>query len=485
MLDFLRAFLTSHSFCPAILRRSLKKRDSFPPPKFNVATHSNSDDLTSQSSNDRSLNENTQQRYAAQLQQALDFESLLKRITDKVRDSLDETQILQTTVAEVGLGLGVKRCQVALYQLEQDTTTFQYEYSESFLSLQGTVLPMSASPILYRQLLQGEHFQLCLVSPDPIQGRVTTLFCPIADEQGVLGDLRLVNDRDYVFGELELRLSQQIANQCATAIRQARLYRTSRSQVEELERLNRLKDDFLSTVSHELRSPMATIKVAIQMLDLMLPQAKILPIHEKLEQYVKILQTECDREIELINDLLDLARLDATIQPLNQDLISLTDWIVQVSQSFDLQMCEQGQMLVVEVAPNLPMIMTDESCLKRILTELLNNAYKYTPPGGTISVNAHTMDTLIQIQVCNTGVMISDAELPHIFDKFYRVPNQNPWKHAGTGLGLALVKKLVHRLAGTIEVTSCPAQTQFILQFPLQSGEETNLEFPVRQEIKN
>ena len=317
MLDFLRAFLPSHSFLSAPLRRFLRKRDDSPLPKFNVTNRSDSDDLTSRDSHDRRLAEEVKHQYSAQLRQALEFESLLKRITDKVRDSLDETQILQTTVVEVGLGLGVKRCQVALYQLEQDTAILQYEYSESFLSLQGTVLPMSASPILYRQLLQGEHFQWCLVSPDPIQGRVTTLFCPIADEQGVLGDLRLVIDRDYVFGELELRLSQQITNQCATAIRQARLYRTSRSQVEELERLNRLKDDFLSTVSHELRSPMATMKMAIQMLEIMLPQAQRLPIYEKLCQYVHILQTECDREIELINDLLDLAQLDATIQPLN------------------------------------------------------------------------------------------------------------------------------------------------------------------------
>ena len=478
MLDLFRAFLALHSFFSSIVRRFMTKRGGSSLPKSSSATCSDSDDRTGKQAHDRRLAEDSKHRYSAQLRQALEFESLLKRITDKVRDSLDETQILQTTVEEVGLGLGVKRCQVVLYQLEQDTATLQYEYSESFLSLQGTVLPMSASPILYRQLLQGEHFQLGLVSPDPIQGRVTTLFCPIADEQGVLGDLRLVIDRDYVFGELELRLSQQITNQCATAIRQARLYRTSRSQVEELERLNRLKDDFLSTVSHELRSPMATMKMAIQMLEIMLPQAQMLPIHEKLGQYVYILQTECDREIELINDLLDLARLDATIQPLNQDPIALSHWIPAVAHSFELQIRAQGQVLIVDVPPNLPTIMTDESCLKRILTELLNNAYKYTPLGGTILVRVPTIGAMIHISVCNTGIMISDAELPYIFDKFYRIPNQNPWKHAGTGLGLALVKKLVQRLDGTIEVRSCTNQTQFILQFPLQGDEQATMEFP-------
>jgi len=122
--------------------------------------------------------------------------------------------------------------------------------------------------------------------------------------------------------------------------------------------------------------------------------------------------------------------------------------------------------------------MTDESCLKRILTELLNNAYKYTPLGGTILVRVPTIGAMIHISVCNTGIMISDAELPYIFDKFYRIPNQNPWKHAGTGLGLALVKKLVQRLDGTIEVRSCTNQTQFILQFPLQGDEQATMEFP-------
>ncbi len=127
MLDFLRAFLTSHSFSPALVRRFLRKGGSSSLPKSSVAARSDSDDRTSRHSHDRRLAEDSKHRYSAQLRQALEFESLLKRITDKVRDSLDETQILQTTVAEVGLGLGVKRCQVALYQLEQDTATLQYE----------------------------------------------------------------------------------------------------------------------------------------------------------------------------------------------------------------------------------------------------------------------------------------------------------------------------------------------------------------------
>src|SRR6478672_725931 len=208
------------------------------------------------------------QERTVQLQQALDLEAMLKRVTDKVRDSLDESQILQTAVQELALGLKVGRCDTALYDLEAGTATIRYAYTISMPASQQREYQTAEFSEFYHQLRQGEYFQFCKWYPS--QDWVAALACPIFDDQGMLGDLWLFKHKEAAFSELEIRLVQQVANQCAIAIRQARLYQAEQAQVKELEKLNHLKDDFLNTVSHELRTPISNMNMAIQMLEITL-----------------------------------------------------------------------------------------------------------------------------------------------------------------------------------------------------------------------
>ncbi len=406
----------------------------------------------------------------AQLQLAFDFEATLKRITDRVRDSLDEGQILQTAVQELGVVLGVKCCHAALYDLELGSSTICYEYTTSGTPSQGRVTQMLDLPELYAQLLEGQCFQFCSMFATPVHAQVAILVCPIFDDKGIIGDLWLINHKYSSFHEQDIRLVQQVANQCAIAIRQARLYQASQAQVQELEKLNRLKDDFLSTVSHELRTPVANIKMAIQMLEIVLKQAGILDTEpNKAARYFQILHDECQREINLINNLLDLSRLEAGTEPLMLIPIDPNIWIPSIAEPFIERAREQQQQLNIAIPSQLPTLTTDLSELERILSELLHNACKYTPPGGTITVSAQATATTLQLGVSNSGTEIPERELTHIFDKFYRIPNNDPWKHGGTGLGLALVKKLVEHLNGTIQAKSSAGQTTFTLEFPLSS----------------
>ncbi|MBL1178298.1 PAS domain-containing protein [Pantanalinema sp. GBBB05] len=424
------------------------------------------------------------QERTTQLQQALDFEAMLKRITDKVRDSLDEQQILQTVVTELAMGLEVSCCDTNLYDLEQKTSTVCAEYTTSLPPLMGKVIQMASAsnPVIYEQLLQGQYCQFCQIVPSlvrPLQHEFAILTCPIWDDQGVLGDLWLFRSKERTFDSLEIRLVQQVANQCAIALRQARLYQAVQRQVETLEHLNQLKDDFLSTVSHELRTPMASIKMATQLLEisfqrLVLPSVDSTPI----QRYLQILQDECDRETHLINDLLDLCRLDARTEPLQLTTMNLSMWIMHITEAFIVRTHNQQQSLVFNLPSNLPSLTTDFSYLQRILIELLNNACKYTPRGETISlaVECHLgmdldSDSCFEIRITNTGVTISPTEQERIFDKFYRIPNHDPWKHGGTGLGLALVKRLVEQLQGSIQVEGNDNAVTFWLQLPnLQIG---------------
>jgi signal transduction histidine kinase/CHASE2 domain-containing sensor protein len=241
-------------------------------------------------------------------------------------------------------------------------------------------------------------------------------------------------------------------------------------QVAELQRLNYLKDDFLSTVSHELRAPMANIKMAIELL-------KITRSPETTEHYLKILQTECKRETDLINDLLDLQRLEAGAQKFYPEPIDLQNWLPPIIEPFYQRIDTQQQTLKVTLNTSLPKLLTDQSSLERIVIELINNACKYTPPTGIITVVTNWLPPHVELVVQNSGVEIPNTELPRIFDKFYRVPHADPWKRGGTGLGLALVKKLVTCLGGNITVKSEAGHTTFTVQLPVDyhwNGDEQN-----------
>lgn len=439
---------------------------------------------------DRLNVEESLRQSADRLQKALDFEALLKRITDKVRDSLDEGHILQAAVHELGLELGVRSCNAAIYDLSSKTAVVHYEYTDSTVPVQGRVISMENAPELYKQLLAGQHFQFCSLFPNPQRGRVAMLVCPILNDKEVLGDLWLINGADYEFKDLEVRLLQQVANQCAIAMRQARLYQATKAQVQELKRLNHLKDDFLSTVSHELRTPVANIKLATRMLSLIIeqssqegdrspdqpsssasakPSATKSSNTSKADHYLKILQDECQREIGLINDLLDLQRLETNHTTLNIEPISLDDWLVKVVKPFEGRaLTRQQQLALTTVDAPLPIIHTDSVSLGRILTELLNNACKYTPPEESILLHVQAKNDAMIFTVSNSGIEIPKREILHIFDKFYRVPSADPWKQGGTGLGLALVKKLTECLGGEIQVESHQMVTTFTVIIPLE-----------------
>ncbi|HLO52072.1 MAG TPA: ATP-binding protein [Kamptonema sp.] len=406
----------------------------------------------------------------AQLQQALDFEAMLKRITDKVRDSLDENQILQTAVQELGIGLGVKCCNTSLYDLDADNSTICCEWTTSMFSDRGRVALMADYPEIYQLLLQGQYLQFCNIIPNPVRGKVAMLACPIFDDQGVLGDLWLINDKEYGFRELELRMVQQVATQCAIAIRQARLYEVAQAQVKALEKLNWLKDDFLSTVSHELRAPVANMKMAIRMLEICMNQDLVSPQQrQKAIQYLQILQRECDREITLINDLLDLQRLEAGSQSLVLETVSIKEWLSQLIEDFQERAQARQLTLIIDIPQaQIPPLVSDISSLERLMSELLNNACKYTPPTEQIVVSIRAQPGKVQLKVTNFGTEIPTEELSRIFDKFYRVESADPWKQGGTGLGLALVKRLAEHLGGTIDVESANLQTTFTVELPNQ-----------------
>lgn len=251
---------------------------------------------------------------------------------------------------------------------------------------------------------------------------------------------------------------------------QGKLYEKTRQQIDQLRRLNQLKDEFLATMSHELRTPLTSMTLAIRMLR----QPGL--SEDRRDRYLDILEQQCNQETNLINDLLTLQKLESNQADLQLEKVDLKHLISEIRQPFENKWATKKLTLLLDLPKQALKIQTDKDSLNRILEELLTNAGKYAEPGTAVVLRAHQQvnqsNHEFVLSVSNTGQGISPEELPHIFDKFRRGQGVTQQAIAGTGLGLALVKCLVQHLNATINVSSSPLdaapawETCFTLTLP-------------------
>jgi signal transduction histidine kinase len=233
-------------------------------------------------------------------------------------------------------------------------------------------------------------------------------------------------------------------------------------QVQNLERLNQLKDDFIDTVSHELRTPLANMTMAIQLLKTASEDRRV--------DYLGILERECHRESRLIRDLLDLQELASRPRQRMCEVLNLGEWLQHQVEPFRHRAEKFQLQLTLQVQEDLPRLTIDSRSLHRVISELVDNACKHTVAGGNIAVEAESSEAdpqSVLVSISN-NVEIPMDEQVRIFDKFYRIPRNDAWSRGGTGLGLALVKRVVlERLGGEITVFSQQGWTTFQLKLPV------------------
>ncbi len=256
---------------------------------------------------------------------------------------------------------------------------------------------------------------------------------------------------------------------------QAKLYEKTRQQVDQLRRMNQVMEEFLSTVSHELLTPLTSMKLAIRMLR----EANLSP--EQRDRYLSILEQQCAQETRLINDLLALQKLETRADPAQQHQIDLRFFVRDLQQLMAEQLAERELTLELDLPERSLPMRTDADSLNRILVELLTNAQKYSNAGSQIllkvSLNHEAINPQVVIAISNTGAPITPEELPFVFEKFRRGNGATQQAIPGIGLGLALVKGLVAHIGGTISVTSapCPDSDAWLTQFTLTLPQVANL----------
>lgn len=226
----------------------------------------------------------------------------------------------------------------------------------------------------------------------------------------------------------------------------------------EAEAANAVKDEFLAAVSHELRTPLTTIKTLTRIL------LHKNPTESERREYLADIASECDRQINLVHNLLDLSRIKTGGVQIKPQRVDVGEVVRACEKIERVEAAEHHHELSVEIAPDLPFIRADQSALRRALCAIVENSVKYTSDGGHINLHAyHDGGSQVAIDIKDNGRGIHAADLPYIFDRFYRGRTvsdsadsleANPQEVPGIGLGLHLARMLVEGMSGSIEVRS-------------------------------
>lgn len=235
--------------------------------------------------------------------------------------------------------------------------------------------------------------------------------------------------------------------------------------------VERLKNEFISTVSHELRTPMTSIKGYSDLL--LSGNARVGTLNETQNRFVKVIQSNANRLTELVNDILEISRIETGRIKLAFTSFDLISTIREVAISFEGQLVKKKMNLSLNLPDELPNVYADKARLTQVLVNLIGNAWQYTPEGGDINVFAKRIDNFIQIDVADTGIGIVEKDVAYIFDRFFRSERHEVQVVDGTGLGLSITKSFVEMLGGQIWVKSqIDVGTTFSFTVPIDMGQE-------------
>jgi len=440
-----------------------------------------------------------------QLQQKAEQERLLGVITQRMRSTLQLDEILNTTVEEVHQVLNSDR--VLVYRVYPNGTgaAIAEAVYPQWPQILNISFPEEIFPkIIYDRYIQGRIFALSDRETEPLEVLPclakflaeikvrAKLVVPII-QQDTLWGLLIAHqcDRPRQWQEWEINLLQKVANQLAIAIQQANLFEQLQQELrdrqqtqqylteinhrlavsnEELARATRLKDEFLANMSHELRTPLNAI---LGMTEGMQEQV----FGNISSAQIKALQTierSGSHLLELINDILDVAKIESGQIDLEYSTISVEAFCLSSLTFIKQQALKKNIQLEIKLSPNLPEVNVDERRIRQVLINLLNNAVKFTPEGGCITLEAScqflpndseesaitnpqtelVVSRYLSIAIIDTGIGISPENISKLFQPFIQIDSALNRQYQGTGLGLALVKRIVEMHGGRVMLTS-------------------------------
>ncbi|MEJ6482806.1 response regulator [Nostoc punctiforme UO1] len=433
-------------------------------------------------------------------------ESLINTITSAIRSSLDPQDIFAAITQQLGQALQVDGCVLSLWTEEDEFVecvalydSFQHleslrRHSPPHASpatdnnqLSAQRLPYSQSsiqenPILQQMLQTHEPVVIGNVShsPSDIQGfnlplkmpARSLMFVPLLADGKCIGSITLHEGkkvRQWLPSDIDL--AKAVAAQAAIAVQQSHLYQKTRQQAERLLELDKQKTEFFQNISHEFRTPITLIQG---------PLESAVAAGEGLSYSQSAIALRNSRRLlRLVNQLLDLQRLDAGRMQPSFHPCDLVEFVSQIVESFR-PYCEKKRLHLVTQLDECSPVYLDMEKFDKVIYNLLSNAMKFTPEGGTIGVRLKSEQDRCILQVQDTGIGIVKEQIPHLFERFRQAEGSANRSYEGSGLGLALVKELVELHGGHVTVESVYGQgTTFSLWLVTGNGH-----LPVQQVLE-
>jgi signal transduction histidine kinase/HAMP domain-containing protein len=331
---------------------------------------------------------------------------------------------------------------------------------------------LKGAPDQVPDLVNMPDYPLSHLSHMQKAGFRAVLAVPLLREDRLIGGLVVRRKKAGEFPAPVVNLLQTFATQSVLAIENARLFREIEEKGRQLELANRHKSEFLSNMSHELRTPLnAIIGFSEVLLERMFGE-----MNEKQEDYLKDIHSSGQHLLSLINDILDLAKVEAGRMELNPTTFDLSAAIDNALTLIRERAMHHGIALATEIDSQLGELNADERKLKQILLNLLSNAVKFTPEGGKITVGARRLRDMVEIAVNDTGIGIAPKDQAAVFEEFKQVGRDYTRKAEGTGLGLALTRKLVELHGGVMRLESEPGKgSTFSFTLPLKAAVQNSI----------
>lgn len=277
----------------------------------------------------------------------------------------------------------------------------------------------------------------------PIDWLPATLIAPVVRGEKLLGVVALGHHDDKPFDEEQIDLVERVIARAAIAIENARLYAAAQAA-------NQAKTEFIGVVAHDLKSPMAGIRGYAELLKL------DGGLSEEQGQFVGQILGFVDQMRDLVADLADISRIESGHFAMEEQQVPVSEILQRVKDSTTLPIEAHGHTYLEMIEPNLPDLWVDYHRLLQVLTNLVSNAYKYTLPGGAITLTAQQVGQRVQFSVADTGVGLSPEEKQRLGNKFWRARNRQTYDETGSGLGFSIARNLVELMGSHIDIASEP-----------------------------
>lgn len=425
-----------------------------------------------------SLNRTDRQR--RQAEKRLD---VLVRVSELVRTLRDPDELSYAVAKTVGVELDLRRCLFNETDVEQDLEVVHRDYCDRSESVAGVHRISDYSSITSEAMKRGETVVNFDSKTDPrtaadykrgyeATGERSYVAVPLMRDGRWVASLWASDDRPRQWTKDEISLLRTVAERTWTAIEKLRaeaererLLQSEQEARDAAEKANQLKDEFLATLSHELRNPLNVI-LGYSELFLRIPE---IGESAQLRKMAESLRRNAQSQSQLINDLLDLSRLQRGKISLSQETVSLAAIIDSAVETVRAEAAAKGIDINLNLDDQFLLVDGDRLRLQQIAWNILNNAVKFTPSGGSINISLNRDGKEAVLVVEDTGQGIDAGFLPHVFEMFRQADGSNVRRHGGLGIGLALVQQLVHLHAGTISAQSEGTNkgSRFTIRLPL------------------